>query len=116
MTTEETSQINIFRCLDWIRDHAEEMAAAKADRVQVEEFRKSKKALLMIAAEKAGFTSMASQERQAYADPEYIEYLNALGAAVEKEEKLRWLMVSAQLKIECWRSLESTRRIEAKTL
>lgn len=112
----EEGEIQIFRCLDFLRDNAGVMAAAKADRVQLEEFRKSKKAMLMVAAEKAGHNSAVSQEREAYANPEYVEFLNALAAAVEKEEKLRWLMKTAELKIECWRSLESTRRIEAKTL
>jgi hypothetical protein len=112
----DDSDIQIFRCLDFLRDNASTMASAKADRVQLEEFRKSKKALLMQKAETEGHKSAAIQERQAYADPEYIEFLNTLAAAVEKEEKMRWLMKTAELKIECWRSLESTRRIEAKTV
>jgi hypothetical protein len=112
----DDSDINIFRTLDWIRDHAPEMAQAKANRVQIEEFRKSKKALLMKDAERRGHATSAAQEREAYADPAYVELLDALKQAVAEEERLRWLMVAAQLKIECWRSLESSRRIEAKTL
>jgi hypothetical protein len=112
----DANEIQIFRALDWIRDNAEAMAQAKADRVQLEEFRKSKKALLMQKAEEAGHKSAVTQEREAYANPEYVEFLNALAAAVEKEEKLRWLMTAAQARIEVWRSLESTRRIEAKTV
>jgi len=42
--------------------------------------------------------------------------LEGLKAAVEEEERLRWLMIGAQLRIECWRSLEYSRRIEARTL
>ncbi|HJV52830.1 MAG TPA: hypothetical protein VJ652_15285 [Noviherbaspirillum sp.] len=114
--SEDESQINIFKALDWIRDHAVEMAQAKANRVMLEEMRKSKKATLMKDAELRGHTTSAAQEREAYAHPDYITLLNGLKAAVEDEERLRWLMVAAQLKIECWRSLESTRRIEAKTL
>lgn len=112
----DDGEIQIFKALDWIRDNASAMASAKADRVQLEEFRKSKKAMLMVAAEKAGHNSAVAQEKQAYADPEYVEFLNALAAAVEKEERLRWLMVAAQCRIEVWRSLESTRRIEAKAI
>jgi hypothetical protein len=112
----EEGELNIFAPLNWIRDNAEEMAQAKADRVQLEEFRKSKKALLMRDAEKNGHKAAVTQEREAYAHPEYIELLNSLAAAVEREEKMRWLMVAAQLKIEVWRSLESSRRVEAKTL
>lgn len=112
----EDSEIHIFKCLDYLRDNAAAMAQAKADRVQLEEFRKSKLALLMKKAESAGQKTAAAQEREAYADSEYIEFLNALAAAVEKEEKIRWMMRAAEARIECWRSIESTRRIEAKTV
>jgi len=112
----DEGEIEIFKCLNFIRDQASAMAQAKADRVQLEAFQKSKKAMLMVAAEKAGHTSAAAQEREAYANAEYIEFLNALAAAVEKEEKLRWLMTAAQARIEVWRSLESSRRIEAKSV
>jgi len=112
----DEGDLNIFRCLDFLRDNAAAMAQAKANRVQLEEFRKSKKAILMQKAEKAGHKSSATQEREAYAHPEYIEFLNGLAEAVENEERLRWLMRAAEVRIECWRSLESTRRIESKNV
>jgi hypothetical protein len=112
----DDAQINIFRCLDWIRDNAAPYAQAKADRIYLENFRKSKKSLCMRDAELHGHKTAAMQEREAYADPEYITVLEALKAAVEKEETLRWMMVSAEAKIECWRTIESTRRAEARTL
>lgn len=110
------SEINIFRALDFIRDQAPVYAKAKSERVYLEEFRKSKKALLMKVALKEGHSSVNAQEREAYADDDYTQLLEALGAAVETEEKLRWLIVAAQARIEVWRTMESTRRIEAKTL
>lgn len=110
------AEINIFRALDFIRDHALDYAKAKSERIYLEEFRKSKKALLMRDAEIAGHKSSAAQEREAYADAEYLVVLDGLKAAVEQEEKLRWLIVAAQARIEAWRTLESSRRIEAKTL
>lgn len=112
----DDAQINIFRCLDWIRDNAAPYAQAKADRIYLENFRKSKKSLCMRDAELHGHKTAAMQEREAYADQEYISVLEALKAAVEKEETLRWMMVSAEAKIECWRTIESTRRAEARTL
>jgi hypothetical protein len=114
MTNE--SEINIFRSLDFIRDNAAPYAKAKAARVYLEEFRKSKKALCMRAAEEAGHKSAAAQEREAYAHPEYLELLQGLQAAVEQEEALRWLIVAAQAKIEVWRTIEANRRAEAKTV
>lgn len=110
------TEINIFRSLDFIRDNAPAYARAKSERVYLEEFRKSKKALLMRDAEIAGHKSAAAQEREAYADPEYVAVLEGLKAAVEQEETLRWLIVGAQAKIEAWRTIEANRRAEAKTL
>lgn len=109
-------EINIFRSLDFIRDNAPAYAKAKSERVFLEEFRKSKKALLMRDAEIAGHKSAAAQEREAYANPEYLAVLDGLKAAVEQEEALRWLIVGAQAKIEAWRTIEANRRAEAKTL
>jgi len=42
--SDDDSQINIFRALDFIRDNAQPYANAKAQRVYLENFRKSKKA------------------------------------------------------------------------
>ena len=42
--------------------------------------------------------------------------LQGLKAAVEEEERLRWLLIACQAKIEAWRSIEYSRRIEAKVL
>lgn len=112
----DEGQIKIFAALDFIRDNARPYAEAKAKRVYLEEYRKTKKALCMKAAEKLGANTAAAQEREAYADPEYVELLDGLQAATEKEETLRWLMVAAQAKIEVWRTIEANRRAEAKTL
>ena len=112
----EEGEIQIFRALNFIRDNAPAYAKAKAERVYLENFRKSKKALLMRNAELAEYKSAALQEREAYADPEYMEVLKALQAATEEEEKLRWLMTAAEARIEVWRTLESSRRTERKVI
>lgn len=112
----EESEIQIFKCLDFLRDQAKPFAQAKANRVYMEEARKSMKAVMMKRAEESGATSAAMQEREAYASEDYLKHLEALRIAVEEEERLRWLMIAAQARIEAWRSLESSRRIEAKTL
>lgn len=97
-----------------IRTKAAEYASAKASRVYIEEYRKSKKALAMRDAELHGHTTSASQEREAYASEEYVELLSGLKAAVELEEKLRWEMVSAQLTVEIWRTQSANARMEIK--
>lgn len=112
----DDSQINIFKALDFIRDNAASYAQAKAKRVYLEEYRKTKKALCMRAAESAGVNAISAQERDAYADPEYKQILDGLQVAVEEEERLRWLIVAAQARIEVWRTIEANRRAEARAL
>jgi hypothetical protein len=99
------------KAVDFIRDNALHLAEAKGNRVYCEEYRKTLKAQLM--AENEGM-AIGAQEREAYANPAYESHLRALQAAVEAEERLRWLMVAAQARIEVWRSLESTARAEGR--
>lgn len=82
-------------------------AAAKAKRVQLEEFRKSKKAILM---QKSNGKTIADREAYAYSHEEYIELLNGLESAVEAEELFRWKMKAAELQIEIWRSQQANNR------
>lgn len=110
------TEINIFKCLDFIRDNAPAYAKAKADRIFLEEFRKTKKALCMQTALARGVEAATHQERDAYADPEYLEVIKGLRTAVEEEERLRWMIVGAEAKIEVWRTIEANRRAEAKAL
>lgn len=104
------NDINIFKVLDFMRDNAPAYAKAKAERIYLEEMRKSRKAVLMKEAEARGFTTAAAQEREAYADPKYMELIEGLKVAVEQEETLRWRMTAAQVKTEVWRSLEASNR------
>jgi hypothetical protein len=83
------------------------LAQARAERVYMEEYRKSLKALLMQASPQ---NSAAMQERDAYADEGYLLHLQGLRQAVEREEALRWKMVTAQTAVEVWRSQESSAR------
>jgi len=92
---------------DYIRDHAGEYAQAKADRIQLEAFIKSKKAMLM---QQANGDSSAAKEMNALAHPEYIKVLDGLKAAVAIEEKIKWLMTAAELKIDIWRTQEANSR------
>lgn len=112
----DEGEIRIFDALNWIRDNAPAYAKAKAERIYLEEYRKTKKALLMQKAERNGHKAANAQEREAYADEDYQQHLVALGAAVEEEERLRWLMVAAQARIEAWRTISASQRAEARVL
>ena len=108
--------INIHKALDYLRDHAEKFAEAKANRIFLEEFRKTKKATLMRLAEHDGVKSAVAQERDSYAHPEYLELLHGLKAAVAEEERLRWMLIAAQAKIDVWRSLNASNRFVDKSV
>lgn len=86
---------------------APDYAKAKAERVYLEEFRKSKKALLM---KSCGESSVAAQEREAYSHEDYMKLSDGLKVAVEIEETLRWQLVSAQARIEIWRTQSANNR------
>lgn len=102
------------KAVDYIRDNAIPMAKAKAKRVYLEEFRKSKKALLMKDAMAAGIEAANAQEREAYANPDYIEILEGLAAAIEIEETIKWRIVAAELRVEIWRTESANNRMVDK--
>ena len=76
--------IDIFETLEYIKRTAPKLAKCKADRIYLEEFRKTKKAQLM--ATQIG-DPVNAQERYAYAHSEYLEVLEGLRAAIALEEE-----------------------------
>jgi len=100
-------EIDPVRAVEYIMKHSAEFAKAKAERVYIENYLRSKKSLIMA---KSSAKSVAAAEVDAYADPEYIGLLEGLKEAVEAEEKLKWMLTAAQLKVEIWRSQEATNR------
>ncbi len=101
----------IDKALDWLRDNAGNAAQARANRVLVEEYRKTLKATIM---SEHKDKPIGAQEREAYSDPRYVQHLQAMREAVEEDERYRWLYVSAQAKIEAWRSFQANYRIQGK--
>ena len=116
MSDESESEIEIFKCLNYLRDNAKKMAQAKANRVYMEEARKSMKAVMMKKAEEAGHKSAAIQEREAYSSDDYLKHIEALRIAVQEEERFRWLMIAAQSRVTAWQTIEATRRLEMKVI
>jgi hypothetical protein len=107
-----TGSIDPIAAAEFIQNNAEKMAKAKAERIYVSEYKDSLKAILM--KEINGDSSIAQQSREALADERYLNILKALKEAVVVEETLRWKFVSAQAKIEVWRSMEASNRAEAR--
>jgi hypothetical protein len=105
------NQKDINDAVDYLYTHGRKYAEAKAHRVYLEEYRKSQKAMLMKKALSDGRAKSAVvAEIEAYADSAYIEVLKGLEAATEAEETLRWGLVSAQARIDVWRSQEASNR------
>lgn len=105
---------DIERIMQEYRDRVGEYAKARARRTYIEEFKKSKLALLMRQADRDGFKSVNSQEREAQASDEYVELLGALETAVESEERLRYELRSLEMQAEVWRTLRADERFEKK--
>lgn len=97
----------VEKALDFLRDNAEDSAQARANRIYLEEFRKSLKAQIMAEhlAEPIG-----AQERWAYDDIRYRNHLEGLKQAVYNDERLRFLRGAAEAKIEAWRTMCSNQR------
>jgi hypothetical protein len=95
------------RAVDFIISNAGRFASAKAQRVYLEEFRKSKKALLM--GQSTGKT-VGEREQYAYAHEDYLGLLGGLKAAVEVEEELKWRLEAAKIRVEVWRTKEASNR------
>ena len=99
------------KAVDYILKHDALFAKAKAERTYIEQFRKSLKGILM---KRSMETAIGAQEREAYAHPEMVELLNGLKAAVEIEEKLKWDITAAELRVEIWRTEQANNRAEGR--
>lgn len=100
-------EIDPHKAVEYLIEHSKQYAKAKADRVYLEQFRKSKKALLMNQCEEKAANA---REQYAYSHPEYVALLDGLREAVAVEEALIWRLRAAQMRVEVWRSQEATNR------
>jgi hypothetical protein len=104
----EQQKIDIFKCLDFLRDNSERYAIAKANVTYMTEYRKTIKSEIM---NQSMAKTEAAKESEAYASERYKEHLELLRQAIVEFEHIRWLMLGAEVKAEVWRSLESSNRI-----
>lgn len=112
-----STQIDPNEAVDYLIKHSKSYAIAEANKVYMEELRKTVKAECMKEAENVGHKTAAIQEREAYRSEKYKTHLLALQEAVRQREEARWLMIAAQERIAVWRSQEaSNRRVDGATL
>ena len=98
------------KAVDYILKHSAEYAEAKSRRIYLEEFRKTKKALLMKEALANGIEAANAQEREAYAHVEYIDLLKGLAEAIVIEETLKWNLEAARMRTDIWRTEQANNR------
>jgi hypothetical protein len=112
-----SEMIDPNQAIDYIIAKSGEYAQARAERIYMEELRKTIKAELCKTALHHGFEAVNAQEREAYSDPNYRKHLMAIKQAVEAEEKLRWMLIAAQARIEVYRTQSANNRfVEKATL
>jgi hypothetical protein len=107
MITEE----KIDGVLDWLVKHADKAAQARANRVYLEEYRKTVLAMEM---KKSGESTAAAQEREALVSEAYRDHLLALQEAVKEDEFYRWKHGTAEAILDAWRSLNANARAQGK--
>ena len=98
---------DVEKAIDYLRDSADEASQARANRVYMEEYRKSLKAMIM---KEHTQLPVSAQEREAYADKRYLSHLLGLQQSVKEDEYRRFLRVPADAKIEAWRSFQANYR------
>lgn len=108
------SDEQIERRLQELRTMADQFAKSYSERTYIEEFRKSKLAMLMKEAESLGHSSAAAQEREARANPAYVELLGNLRTAVEESERIRWHLELAKLGVSLYQTQQANQRAERK--
>ena len=107
MVTKMITDEDIEKAIDYLRDNAIQAAQSRANRIYMEEFRKSLKALIM---SEHKDLPVSAQEREAYCDQRYLKHLEAMKTAIAHDEQNRFMRVAAEAKIEAWRSFSANHR------
>lgn len=110
----ETRQELFERWAEDYRAHARKHASAAAEYERLSQMTKVVKARIMQSLMEGGLTSIAAQEREAYAAPEYETHLRRLA---KSREHMEWLWGELEIKrrgFDFWRTTESTKREEMR--
>lgn len=105
------TETEISEALDYLRDNAKAAAQARANRIYMEEYRKTMKAKLMTEAFMNEVRmSFNKAEQLAYEDIRYTRHLEAMKEAIEIDEEHRFRREAAIARIDAWRTQESNIR------
>lgn len=101
------------KAVDFIIANAPKYAQAKANRVHIENYLRVVKSELMLTQEEG---TQGIKEAYAYSNPSYKQQLDALKIATEEEERIKYLIEAAKLRVEIFKVEEYTKRTEMKNL
>jgi hypothetical protein len=107
MSNELVSDADVEKALDWLRDQADEIGAAKEEAVKADHMLKHVKALAM---KQYADIAVSAQEREAHASLQYLEAIERTAKAAGNLAKMQSLREAAALKIEVWRSASANYR------
>ena len=107
------SDIDPNKAIDFILKTAPQFAAAQSQHDHLCEYRKTKKAMLMLASSES---SAVMREADAYADPEYLQVLEGIKVSGEEAITLKWHMEAARMRVDIWRSTEASNRSQDRTM
>ena len=93
--------------IDFMIKNSEAYALAKAQVVYLTEYRKTVKA---IGFQRSLKSTMADKEADAYTTVEYATCVEGLKEAVAEAERLRWMLVAAQARVDVYRTQEASNR------
>lgn len=107
MTNQLVSDADVERALDWLRDNAKEIGAAKEFAIKTERMTKHVKAIEM---KRHSTLPVSAQEREAMASTPYVDAALEEAKAAGEYETMKALREAAALKIEVWRSASANYR------
>ena len=102
------TNIDPNKAVTFIIDNAPKFAEAKSQRSYLENFLKVKKAQIMQDCKSE--SSIGRMETYALAHPEYLMIVEGIKVAMLEEEKLRWFLEAARLRVELFRTMEASNR------
>lgn len=101
------STVHPNEAIEFMIKNSPKFAEAKANRIYLENYLKVVKASLAL---KCNESTVSRAEQYALAHPEYKVVLDGLKVAVEQEEHLKWWLLSAQARVDVWRTEEASNR------
>ena len=93
--------------VDYLRSSCTDAAQARANHKYIEQYLKTKRALLM---KDSNAKTASERESEALSHPDYIEVLEGYRAAVEQDEKFRNAREAAKTCIDAWQTQSANNR------